>query len=499
MQESFPELPDNVLLLAESAHLPFGELPVSEHRLKFVGSGDEYFRIWIVNLFLSILTLGIYSAWAKVRREQYFHRNTLLDGSGFDYHGKPEAILKGRAIAVALLIALSVIDQIAPAWHFPVLLLASPLIPWLLIRSFIFRARNTSFRGLHFDFRGAYKGLCRAFLPYILIFLAVGWAMTYSMEEIASRMESEQQVMLEAGDEVAEADTGFMVEGEDEEDEAAFVDDDEEERDARLAEENEEDDALGFAGEEDEDGVATKSGCNKKGVSESETGDKVDFGKLMESMGRIFAILGLGLAAMFILLPAVMGTLKRFQFNNLAFGASGFRLECGLPSFYIAYLRSLLPIFIAAGALFAMTMVFYALLFGSEVSDALKAFGIVSVVMIMMVVMPFYILALIVTPAYLQALLSNLVWNKASLEEHRFVSDQTFWGITGITLSNWLLILLTLGLFWPWAKVRLAAYRASRTAVLVAGSLEHFVAGATLEKNALGEEIADVFDFDIAF
>src|SRR5436305_11873488 len=42
--------------------------------LSFTGSGSEYFRIWIVNALLSIITLGIYSAWAKVRTLQYFYR-----------------------------------------------------------------------------------------------------------------------------------------------------------------------------------------------------------------------------------------------------------------------------------------------------------------------------------------------------------------------------------------------------------------------------------------
>ena len=39
-------------------------IPTS-HRLSFTGSGREYFGIWIVNLLLSIVTLGIYSAWQK--------------------------------------------------------------------------------------------------------------------------------------------------------------------------------------------------------------------------------------------------------------------------------------------------------------------------------------------------------------------------------------------------------------------------------------------------
>lgn len=44
-----------------------GEVAPTRHDFEFRGRGGEYFRIWIVNLALSLLTLGIYSAWAKVR------------------------------------------------------------------------------------------------------------------------------------------------------------------------------------------------------------------------------------------------------------------------------------------------------------------------------------------------------------------------------------------------------------------------------------------------
>ena len=39
---------------------------------RFTGTAREYFGIWIVNILLTIVTLGIYSAWAKVRRMRYF-------------------------------------------------------------------------------------------------------------------------------------------------------------------------------------------------------------------------------------------------------------------------------------------------------------------------------------------------------------------------------------------------------------------------------------------
>src|SRR5512146_3042572 len=70
-----------------------------EHPFDFRGDEREYFRIWIVNLALTILTLGIWSAWAKVRTERYFYANTRVAGTPFEYLARPLPILKGRIIA----------------------------------------------------------------------------------------------------------------------------------------------------------------------------------------------------------------------------------------------------------------------------------------------------------------------------------------------------------------------------------------------------------------
>src|SRR5437867_12462369 len=82
-----------------------GKRPEAGHAVSavFTGRGSEYFRIWVVNLLLTLLTVGLYSAWAKVRKATYFRHNTWLDGHVFDYHGNPVAILRGRLVAVVLL------------------------------------------------------------------------------------------------------------------------------------------------------------------------------------------------------------------------------------------------------------------------------------------------------------------------------------------------------------------------------------------------------------
>ena len=123
-------------------------------RLEFTGTGAEYFRIWVVNLLFTVLTLGIYSAWAKVRRLQYFYRNTRLAGSVFDYHGNPKAILKGRILALALLAAYKISLDVSRFAAIATAVLLAAITPWLLARAFHFKMANSSYRGLRFHFSG---------------------------------------------------------------------------------------------------------------------------------------------------------------------------------------------------------------------------------------------------------------------------------------------------------------------------------------------------------
>jgi uncharacterized membrane protein YjgN (DUF898 family) len=139
------------------------------YRLEFRGDPKEYFRIWIVNLALTIATLGIYSAWAKVRKQRFFYSNTSLAGSAFGYHGEPLKILKGRLIAAALagMYFFAVRTSVrATLVVFALLILATP---WLVVKSRTFAARVTSWRGLRFNFRQDYAGAYRAFVGWLVL------------------------------------------------------------------------------------------------------------------------------------------------------------------------------------------------------------------------------------------------------------------------------------------------------------------------------------------
>jgi uncharacterized membrane protein YjgN (DUF898 family) len=146
---------------------------------RFHGSGGEFFGIWIVNLLLSIVTLGIYSAWATVRTRKYFYRNTELAGSRFDFHGKPIPILIGRIIGISLFGLYSFGAYIHGLIPLAVYVLVILAFPWLFAKSWTFRLRNTSWRGIHFDFRGQVGDLYRRLGLYILVFAALQGLILY--------------------------------------------------------------------------------------------------------------------------------------------------------------------------------------------------------------------------------------------------------------------------------------------------------------------------------
>lgn len=151
--------------------------------VQFTGKGGEYFGIWIVNLLLSIVTLGIYSAWAKVRRMKYFYNNTKIDGVGFDYHAAPLSILKGRIIAFVLFILYAILSRFSPLMGGLLLLALFIATPWIIIRGMIFNARNSSHRGLRFDFTGKTMEAAKVFILYpLLIIITVGLAFPFVMQ-----------------------------------------------------------------------------------------------------------------------------------------------------------------------------------------------------------------------------------------------------------------------------------------------------------------------------
>ncbi|QRV24965.1 YjgN family protein [Marinomonas foliarum] len=153
--------------------------------LKFNGSGSEYFKIWIVNILLTIVTLGLYRPWAKVRTLRYFYGNTELDNSNFEYHATGKQLFVSFIIAVALLLVYLVISQLNPILGLilPIALLIA--LPWIIWRSMKFNLSMSSHRNVRFGFNGEISGSYIALLAYPIGLLAAGIAALYFVSQIS--------------------------------------------------------------------------------------------------------------------------------------------------------------------------------------------------------------------------------------------------------------------------------------------------------------------------
>jgi uncharacterized membrane protein YjgN (DUF898 family) len=138
--------------------------PERAYQFEFHGRAGEFFRIWIVNVVLTVLTFGIYHAWAKVRTLRFFCGNTLLDGKPFDFTGNPIAILKGNLIFGGLFLLYVVAGSIVPPLALAVMVVIVVISPWLIQKALRFRAHNTVHRNVRFNFRGTVGDAYTVFL-----------------------------------------------------------------------------------------------------------------------------------------------------------------------------------------------------------------------------------------------------------------------------------------------------------------------------------------------
>ena len=147
--------------------------------IKFKGQAGEYFGIWIVNLLLTVITIGIYSAWAKVRKKKYFSSNTEIDGHSFGYHATGWQILKGRILValVSLVLFLGSVfmselgDEALGFYVIFVFIGALFALPWIVNNSLKFSARMTSYRNIRLNWQGTYGQTL--FIYYITPLLSV--------------------------------------------------------------------------------------------------------------------------------------------------------------------------------------------------------------------------------------------------------------------------------------------------------------------------------------
>jgi len=386
------------------------------HPFVFSGTTREYFPIWIVNLLLTVCTLGIYSAWAKVRTLRWFYGHTQLNGHSFDYHATGWRILKGRLLALLLIGFMAILFVVHPLMQLVNVLLLALLIPWAINASLRFQLRMSSWRNVRFDFSGSYGRALWLYVGLPLVMILGVWLLVFAIG-----------MGLMTNPRVREIDLTF----------------------------------------------------------------------------NILVALGVAAAALIVLvtlliIPIVVRLRALYLVGNTQLGAAPFAVTLTLKRLYRLIGRSALvglAVFVVAKLLtfgifwlwsvFSDTGIslgddrwfFYALMFAAYVGfyAAIGAFAV-----------------------YFTIHVRNETLNQLTIAgTHRMCSTLSPWKVLWIVCSNAVVVLVTLGLMLPWARVRYYRYVCGQIALVAADDLDQFVSANAHAPSSFGGEFGAMEGIDV--
>lgn len=153
---------------------------VQHRRLHFLGQGGKLFSVYLINMILTVVTLGLYYPWAKVAIMKYMYEETEFEGSRFTFHGTGKEIFMGFIKAVLIFGALYSAMFLLVLTKEPALIIMGVvvfalmmlvMIPFSIHGSVKYRMSRTSWRGIHFGYRGDRNELMKKFIVNGLITL----------------------------------------------------------------------------------------------------------------------------------------------------------------------------------------------------------------------------------------------------------------------------------------------------------------------------------------
>ncbi|HYP71979.1 MAG TPA: DUF898 family protein [Variovorax sp.] len=148
-------------------------LEIVAHPLRFHGHEGQYFRIWIVNVLLGVLTLGLYTPWARRRTVQYFYQSTEVAEGSLEFTAPIRRMLVGFLLFGGLYLAINLAgnsdDKFARTIGNVFVVLAALAAPWLWASAMRFRLRHTRWRGLRLTFAPSAVALYLASWPLLAL------------------------------------------------------------------------------------------------------------------------------------------------------------------------------------------------------------------------------------------------------------------------------------------------------------------------------------------
>lgn len=134
------------------------------HQLGFHGDGGTLFGMHVINVLLTLITLGVYRFWAKARVRRYMMSQTELEGDRFAWHGTGRELAIGFIKAtVIFFVPMAGLRTLGALSGDPLIMRLTGTLSSLLVATFVplaivgvhrYRLSRTSYRGIRFSFTG---------------------------------------------------------------------------------------------------------------------------------------------------------------------------------------------------------------------------------------------------------------------------------------------------------------------------------------------------------
>ena len=170
---------------------------IDAYPLEFTGSGGEYFRVWIVNVLLSIVTLGFYTPWARKRTAQYFYSHTLVAGSPLEFTAQQRRMVMGFVLLVLITLAYNIAARTGQDTAVGLFLLGGAVLaPFIWASAMRFRLGATRWRGLRLQFTAGWKEVYMASWPVFalaLVWFGVFFGLQMLSPEVAHALQAAEE------------------------------------------------------------------------------------------------------------------------------------------------------------------------------------------------------------------------------------------------------------------------------------------------------------------
>jgi uncharacterized membrane protein YjgN (DUF898 family) len=204
--------------------------------------------------------------------------------------------------------------------------------------------------------------------------------------------------------------------------------------------------------------------------------------------------------------PYFFYLIKRYQHNNFSYASIKTQFSAGAGSFYMIALKTVLlsiAVYLGMMVIVLLAMVVIGLAMGLTFENfkdtdwaqtgfaATIALGIVGAYVLI------YLLFSAIS-AYFQTAIFNVSWGNTTAEKTRFLPSLQFSKYWRLKIKNTILIVLTLGLYIPFAQIALARIKLHSLQVETSLDMNQVIADVQSGKvSAAADAAADILDVDI--